>query len=63
MTKKIKVLTLSDHPLFSTGVAIQTKMFIEAMLQNPILIERPIIISGDKAVIGRPPERALELSK
>ena len=34
MTKKIKVLTLSDHPLFSTGVAIQTKMFIEAMLQT-----------------------------
>lgn len=32
--KKIKILTLSDHPLFSTGVAIQTKMFIEAMLKT-----------------------------
>ena len=32
--KKIKILTLSDHPLFSTGVAIQTRMFIEAMLQT-----------------------------
>ena len=31
---KIKILTLSDHPLFSTGVAIQTKMFIEAMLKT-----------------------------
>ncbi len=32
--KKIKVLTLSDHPLFSTGVAIQTKIFIESMLDS-----------------------------
>ena len=31
---KIKILTLSDHPLFSTGVAIQTKMFIETMLKT-----------------------------
>tara|TARA_Y100000004_G_scaffold196688_1_gene267608 strand:+ start:652 stop:1923 length:1272 start_codon:yes stop_codon:yes gene_type:complete len=31
--KKIKVLTLSDHPLFATGVAIQTRLFIESLLQ------------------------------
>lgn len=34
---------------------------LDAMAEHPILIERPIIIRDGRAVIGRPPERALEL--
>jgi arsenate reductase len=34
---------------------------IAAMVADPILIERPIVLSGGKARLGRPPEQVLEI--
>ena len=48
-----KTLTLSEKN--------SDQEWISAMVNNPILIERPVIMSDDRAVIGRPPENVREL--
>jgi len=34
---------------------------VTAMIKNPILMERPIVIANNRAAIGRPPEKVLEI--
>lgn len=41
--------------------AVPDARLLETMHQNPRLIERPIFVHRGRAVIGRPPERVLEL--
>ena len=43
------------------GKTLSNEEWIKAMVEYPKLIERPIVISGDKAVIGRPPSLVLDL--
>ncbi len=45
--KNFADLNLSDHDL------------IAAIVENPKLLERPIVVNGNKAAIGRPPENVL----
>ena len=69
----LKKLNISAKELLRTGEDIYKELnlkdendeekIIEAMVQNPILIERPIIIKGDIAVIARPIENLEELLK
>ncbi|MDO4710015.1 MAG: arsenate reductase (glutaredoxin), partial [Pseudomonadota bacterium] len=40
--------------------ALDDEAIIAAMLESPILIERPIFETSDQAVVGRPPERVLD---
>ncbi|MCW2474639.1 arsenate reductase (glutaredoxin) [Candidatus Symbiopectobacterium sp. NZEC151] len=47
-------LNLSDSTLSETQL-------ITALIEHPTLIERPIVINGERARIGRPPEQVLAL--
>lgn len=40
---------------------LPAEQLIAAMLANPVLIERPVVIANGQARIGRPPERVLEI--
>ena len=68
----LKKLGLSARDLMRTGEAVYKELglkdadlseeaLIAAMIENPILIERPIVVSGKHAAIGRPPEKILEI--
>jgi arsenate reductase len=61
---KAEDIVRKSEPLFKEKFAnkkLTEAQWIKTLADNPILIERPIIVKGNKAVIGRPPEKVLEL--
>ena len=68
----LRMLGMSARQLLRTGEEEYAKLglsnpafdedtLIEAMVQHPRLIERPIFVHGGRAVLGRPPEQVLTL--
>ncbi len=41
--------------------ALSDDRLVQAMAENPILIERPVVLFGQRAALGRPPENVLDL--
>jgi len=41
--------------------ALSEDDLVDAMVEHPKLIERPIVVTGDAAAVGRPPESVLEI--
>lgn len=50
-----------EYQLYAEGKNLADDELFDLMLRYPKLIERPIFVRGDKAVIGRPPSRISEL--
>jgi arsenate reductase len=68
----LRKLGISARQLLRTGedeykslelanASLSDSELIQAMVKHPKLIERPIFVVGEKAIIGRPPEKVLEI--
>jgi arsenate reductase len=70
LTRLLKLLGLTPRQLMRTKEpeyaaerlqAADDAALIEAMVRVPKLIERPIVVNGGRAALGRPPEQVLEV--
>lgn len=68
----LRKLGLKPRDILRTGEKLYAELGLKArkldddalialMVKNPILIERPIVVAGNKAAVGRPPENVLEI--
>ncbi len=67
----MELLGIDDpRAMMRTGEAVYSELglsgaskveLLEGITQHPVLLERPIFVLGERAVIARPPERLLEL--
>ena len=59
-----ELLRTGEAPYKELGLddmSLSEDAIIEAIVNNPILMERPIVVTASKARIGRPPEAVLEI--
>jgi len=72
LKKVLKMLNISPRQLLRKGekeykevnladTSLSDQQIIDAMVNHPKLIERPIVIKDGKAKIGRPPEQVLDI--
>lgn len=71
LTNLLEMLNINAFDILRKGEAIYKEKYkgkeftneewIEILIQNPKLIERPIVVKNKKAVLGRPPENVLNL--
>ena len=60
----IELIRRGEAPFAELGLAGKEgddTALIEAMVSHPVLIQRPIVVSGEQARIGRPPENVLDI--
>ena len=53
----------SDEPAARDLQSATDEELLKRMTENPNLIQRPIVVRGDRAILARPPEQVLQLLK
>ena len=71
LERYMKLLGIDDpRQMMRTGESVYSELglgdadrdrLLEAITEHPVLLERPIVIVGDRAVIARPPEKLLDI--
>ncbi len=59
-----QLMRRKEAPYKELGLAeesLDRAALIRAMVENPILIERPIVVNGEQVALGRPPESVLDI--
>jgi arsenate reductase len=59
-----KFMRTKEEAYGANGLAdenLDESQLIAAMIANPVLIERPVVLANGKAAVGRPPETVLEI--
>ncbi|HRQ04379.1 MAG TPA: arsenate reductase family protein [Nitrosomonas halophila] len=57
----VRGLLRADEPLAQGSESLNDEALLQLMVGNPDLIQRPIVVRGDNAVLGRPPENVSKL--
>lgn len=57
----IRGLLRQDEPLAQGAESMDDEALLQLMVDHPDLIQRPIVVRGDRAVLGRPPENIQQL--
>lgn len=64
-SRAVEVVRWDEKILKEKGISRESGLsedaLIDLILEHPILLQRPIVMAGDRAIIARPPEKVLEL--
>jgi arsenate reductase len=65
LTRKLNIsvrdILRTDEPMARSTESATDEELLQLMVENPDLIQRPIVVRGDRAILGRPPENVKKI--